>query len=192
MKIAIAVIALTLCSARAEMLDLGLNGDTFYRAYDYSGLNGTQLNGQTVSVDLTFSTQVHLYQGTWSGFMIGFAALTSGGESFITGSGYAIDINGNPVGGGILGSANTTDLMYVGLFPVYYGLTRPSDIYGVHFDLMLPELDASIVAGGIELFDNQFGQVQPFRIGPHVPEGGSTIFLTCIALAGIIGASRLR
>lgn len=182
----ITVIALALVSARADTLDLGPNGSTYYRAYEYSGLNGTQLNGQTLSVDLNFSTQVHLFQGSWSGFLVGLAVQTSGGESFITGTGYVMDINGTPLGAGVLGSANTTNLMYVGLLPVLYGLGRPSDIYGVHFDITLPDLDATIVAGGIELFDNDLvdngHRPDPFRIGPHVPEGGKTYLLLLIPL----------
>lgn len=175
-------------SVHATTLDLGPNGITHYRTYNYSALNGTKFNGQTISVDLTFSTQIHLFDNTYPDLLIGLSFLTSGGESFITGTGYVMDINGNAMIGtdSRLGSANTTDLMFVGLFPNYYGLGRPSDIYGAHFEITLPTMDGNIVAGGIELFDNQFPQAKGFRIGPHIPEGGC-IFLNALAvLLGMI------
>lgn len=174
-------------------IDLGPNGSTYYRTYDFNDLNGITFNGQTISIDLTFSTQVHLFANTYPNFLISVAFLTNGGESFITGTGYVTDINGNPMigTGSILGSANTTNLMWVGLFPIYYGLERPADIYGAHFDLTLPDLNGSVItAGGIELFDSDFilngHRVAPFRIGPHIPESGGTVFLLLIGLAPLI------
>jgi len=135
-------------------IELGPDGNSYRRTYDFSELNGMQLNGQTVSIDLVFSTQVHLFRNSLD-FLIFFTFLTSDGESFITGTGYVTNALGNPMTAtdGRLWSASTTDTMFVGLSPCDFGLERPSDIYGTHFDLTLPDIDASILDGTLLLYD---------------------------------------
>lgn len=165
-------------------IELGPDGNSYRRTYDFSELNGMQLNGQTVSIDLVFSTQVHLFRNSLD-FLIFFTFLTSGGESFITGTGYVTNALGNPMTAtdGRLWSASTTDTMFVGLSPCDFGLERPSDIYGTHFDLtFLTSTHPYSMARCYCMTSNLSRTGAPFRIGPYVPDSGPTVLLLAVAL----------
>lgn len=172
-------------------IDLGPDGLTYYRTYELNQLIGEKFNGQHVSLDLTFNKQIHLFANTYPNFLISVSFKTSGGTDFIRGTGYVTDINGQRlIDSSLLGSADTNGVTWVGLFPCYYGITQPTDIYGAHFDLVLPNFNGTIVDSGLELFDNDFvlrgHRVQTFRIGPHIPDSGSTWLLLTIALIPIL------
>lgn len=191
--------------AQADLFDLGAIGTSYFRSYDFGQLNGTSLNGQTVSFDLNFNNSVHLFSRTESSFLIGVGFQTNGSNSgFGMGSGYILDALGNPMCAmRPLGSArNDTGLFFVALFPLWADetgllatdITRPLDFYGVHFELILPDNDLRILSGELVLSTVDFTQngtrTQGFRIGPHVPDSGSTIFLLAGAIIPLLRKAR--
>jgi len=80
--------------------------------------------------------------------------------------------------------------MSIGLFPLLLdrngtpdtSLAYPFTFSSAHFHLTLPDQPGvSITDGGLLLIAQNFvyngNQTKPFRIGPHVPDRGSTLLL---------------
>jgi hypothetical protein len=175
----------------------------------FDALNGTNVGGQTVSFDLTFSNNefVRLFTITSPLFDVLLSLQTNGSGSldFLQGSGYLIDSQGSAIPGfGVTGGASGNNLLSISLFPLLKDingtpnndLPRPLDFSGIHFDLMFPDVgDPSIhVTGGqFELISNPD---EAFGIGPGIPRdivpdvGGTFMFLS-LALSLII-LSHLR
>lgn len=203
MKTLIAVIMLACGSARATTFDIGPNGSDYTRRFDFGQLNGTGLNGQTVSFDLNFNNNVHLFKGTIPDFLFSFSFQTNGADNtgFATGSGYVLDSLGDRMcGTRPLASARTDDgRLFIGLFPLFddsgngflaTDITRPVDIYGLHLDLILPDTGLTITGGGLAFFaEDDFGYRAEgfgFRVGPHIPETGSTALLLTVGIAALL------
>jgi hypothetical protein len=158
----------------------------------FSDLNGTPVTG-TLSVDFDFSGNafVRLFSqyfvanpygppvavGTGSSFDVSLVLQTSGVGlvGFLQGTGYLTDEHGIPIPGyGVTGSSSSDEgMMAIGLFPLFRDdsgspnteLIRPFDFYGVHFDLIFPDVPSLEVTGGeFGLYDNGV-----FGIGPNIP-----------------------
>ena len=165
----------------------------------FDGLNSTLLNGEALSVDFAFLNDefVRIFSVTSDPFQVSIKLQTNslGFVGFLEGSGYLIDINGNPIPGyGITGSASGSDgWMAISLFPLLKDengtpnddLLRPFDFYGVHYDLMFPDLqDDSIFITGGDFWLSSPGGV--FGVGPGiardiVPDSGGTLLLFGLA-----------
>jgi hypothetical protein len=184
----------------------------------FSGLNGTPVNG-TLSVDFTFSNDafVRLFNqyhvptpydptrtiGTDPSFDISLELQTSGYGlvGFLQGTGYIFDQAGNPIPGyGVTGSWSSDQAkMGIGLFPLLRNnsgapnldLPRPLDFYGVHFDVILPNLPYLTITGANFALYDSGGE---FGIGPNValdiPEPSAFALAALGALAYL--ASRRR
>jgi len=183
----------------ATDIDLGAPGSYFDRSYTLDALNGTTLDGQTVTINLVFNNSIHLFANTFPDFDIGLQFQTNDPNivGFITGTGTILDINGNPMCAlrPLASGYDETGGMGVGLFPLFSDkngtlatdITRPLDFYGARFNLTLPHnSDFSITEGGLTLTAVNFRFFDPFRIGPHVPHSGSTITLFALALIGLL------
>ena len=179
-------------------IDLGpprhVTGETIVR---FSGLNGVQFGGQTLSLDLVFDSNsfVRLFKNTSSTFLL-LPMLDVFGAGTInnpTGSGYLFDKSGNAISSVTsFGGSVTTDpggeafhLALAGFFPLLADETGsfPLDIYGAHLDITLPDGPAFDVRGGdFGLFPNasqRWGN--QFQIG-DVPDSGCTLLLALIAV----------
>jgi hypothetical protein len=177
----------------------------------FDGLNGTPLDGQNLAVDFSFSNNefARVFTVTTPDFMASIKLQTNslGFVGFLQGTGYLIDVNGNAIPGfGITGSASGSDgWMAISLFPLLKDedgtpnddLPRPFDFYGVHFDLVFPDVDdpSIYVTGGEFWLSDPSGGV--FGIGPGlprniVPDSGSTLLLLGIGLAVTIGLRSWR
>ncbi len=205
-QILIAALITGAASANATFFDLGPNGTYYEQIYNLSVLNGTQLNGQTVSVDLNFGVSIYLFGNTLPtfGILINFQTNDPTYPGFVIGGGFLLDDFGNPVcGTRVLGSADGSDgTSEIGLFPLLNNdgnlatdFVRPDDFYGVHFDLTLPKNSAfSITSGSFYLFADDVthngNRSGPFRIGPHVPENGTTLSLLFLGIIALMGAKR--
>ena len=169
----------------------------------FSDLNDLQLGGQTVSLDLVFSSNnfVRLFKSTNSSFLL-LPMLDVFGAGTIdnpTGSGYLFDKAGNAISSVTsFGGSVTTDpggeafrLALGGFFPLLADETGkpgedgpfPLDIYGAHLDITMPYGSAFDVTGGeLGLFPNA---AQPwhdkFQIG-DVPDSGGTLLLAFVAV----------
>jgi hypothetical protein len=176
----------------------------------FQELNGTQLTGQTLPLDFTFSNGefVRLFTITSFSFeaLISLQTNSSNAPGFRGGTGYLIDGQGMAIPGfGITGSAAGNGFLGIALFPLWKDsngtpntdLARPLDFYGIHYDLMFPNAqDPSIqvTMGTFSLFSDTGA---PFGIGPGVPrdivpdQGSGTLVLLSIGLLGPILA-RLR
>jgi hypothetical protein len=179
----------------------------------FSDLNGTPVTG-TLSLDFVFSGDafVRLFSqyfvtngpgppvafGTGSSFDILLDLQTSGTGLvgfFQPSTAYLIDEYGNPIPGyGICGRASSDQgELGIGFFPLFRDengtpnndLSRPFDFYGVHFDLVLPDLPSLEVTGSTFWLDESANGV--FGIGPNTPSDipEPTIF----ALASLGGAA---
>lgn len=166
----------------------------------FDDLNGTALSGQSLSVDFGFLNDefVRVFSVTSDAFQVLIKLQTNsvGFTGFLDGTGYLIDINGDPIPGyGITGSAAGSDgSMAISLFPLLKDedgtpnddLLRPFDFYGVHYDLTFPDVnDDTIFVTTGEFALSADGGV--FGIGPGipdniVPESGATLLLLGIGL----------
>jgi len=170
----------------------------------FDGLNGTHLNGQSLSVDFSFSNDefARIFSVTSPTFLASIKLQTNGSGlvGFLDGTGYLIDADGNAIPGyGITGSASgDSGWMGISLFPLVkddHGtpntdLLRPFDFYGVHYDLIFPDVDDLYVT------DGEFSLIDPdghlFGIGPGVqrnivPDSGNTLFLLGIGIVLTLG-----
>jgi hypothetical protein len=163
----------------------------------FAALNGIALQGQTLSLDFSFSNGefVRLFSITSDSFQVQISLQTSGmGQvGFLSGTGFLFDQHGNALDPAQdLGSASGDDgSMAAGLFPLSgSGLPRPIDFFGVHLDLTLPNNPSVAITGsGLTLLsDSGF----PFGVGPGVPPDiktpdlGSSFLLLCLGSVGLI------
>ena len=105
----------------------------------FDALNGIALQGQTLSLDFTFSHGefVRLFSVTSTPFVALLKLQTSSSSNvdFLSGTGFLVDQQGNPLQQPQqLGSASGDNgLLAAGLFPLLSGdLSRPLDFFGVH------------------------------------------------------------
>src|SRR5947209_530693 len=181
-------------SARATTIDLDLGTPphvTSNVTNSFDALNGTALQGQTLSLDFTFSHSefVRLFTVTSSPFVALLKLQTNSSSmvDFLSGTGFLVDQQGNPLQQPQqLGSAaGNNGLLAAGLFPLLPGdLQRPLDFFGIHFDLTLPVSPFVSITGEEFMFKSD----APFGVGPGVPadivpEGGSTALFLAITLA---------
>ena len=184
-------------SARATTIGLDLGSPprvTSNVTNSFDALNGIALQGQTLSLDFTFSHGefVRLFTVTSTSFVALLKLQTSSSSEvdFLSGTGFLVDQHGNPLQQPQqLGSASGDNgLLAAGLFPLLSGdLSRPLDFFGVHFDLTLPTSRFVVITGEEFMFKSD----APFGVGPGVPadivpEGGSTALFLAITLAGLI------
>lgn len=198
-KSTIAIISLCLLGqAKATIVpvDLGqprrVNGEI---AVTSPGLNGTPIDGQTLSIDYQFNRLVHLFPNTRD-FYVAIRAETSMSAvadalyPSVCGSGYVVGLNGfqgeatiNP-GNRMVFGPNVTEILF-GL--VYSGEDRPLYLTGLHFDLTLPNMDGVDITG-LTLRLNANGW-RPWQrnwvIASSVPDDGSTFALLLGALVAL-------
>ena len=193
--------------ATVSEIDLGSPGTlAIHRKFSFDQLNNTQLVGQSLSLDFTFSDNefVRLFSITSTLFSTDIKLGTNGSGDVGTlhGTGYLIDQNGEPIPGfGITGEASGNGAINLGLFPLLEdengtpnnNLPRPLDFFGVHFDLMLPDIEEP----WLHITNGQFGLFSqhdtPFGIGPGlprdiVPDSASSLILLIIAVGFLITA----
>ena len=126
-------------SARATTIDLDLGTPphvTSKVTNSFDAMNGTALQGQTLSLDFTFSHGefVRLFTVTSSPFVALLKLQTNspGMVDFLSGTGFLVDQQGNPLQPPQqLGSAaGNNGLLAAGLFPLLPGdLSRPLDFF---------------------------------------------------------------
>jgi hypothetical protein len=179
-------------------IDLGAAPNiTSQASSPFAALDGITLHGQTLSLDFSFLNGefVRLFSITSDSFHAQISLQTSGmGQvGFLSGTGFVFDQHGNPLDSAQdLGSASGDDgSMAAGLFPLFgSGLPRPSDFFGVHLDLTLPNNPSvAITSSGFTLLsDSGF----PFGVGPGIPpdittpDSGTSFLLLCLGLIGLI------
>jgi hypothetical protein len=168
-------------------------------------LNGTALQGQTLSINFIFGNGHfgRLFSVTDSSLAASLTLNTnwSGLVGFLDGTGYLFDQQGHELQSPqMLGSASSSSgTMFAGLFPLQSGnVSRPLDFFGIHFDLTLPNNPSVMLAEG-STFDLSFSENNAnarFGIGPGipqdiVPDAASTLYLLSIGLVAIV-AARLK
>jgi len=169
--------------------------------HSFVELNGTQLAGQTLSLDFSFAGDqfVRISKTTSSAFDVNLAFHTNGSSllGFLDGTGYLTNINGNPIPGfGITGSASSdSGDLFIGLFPLVKNdngtpntdLHRPLDFYDVHFNITLPDNPSFFITGAdVTLFSSSNHPIQGFGIGPFVPDSGNTALLFGLAVVVVL------
>jgi len=168
----------TVGSARATTiyLDLGDSPRTPSKVKNsFAALDGMALQGQTLSLDFTFSHAefVRLFTITSNTFLARLKLQTNSPVMlpFLNGTGFLVDQHGNALEQPQeLGSASGDDgSLGAGLLPLLPGdLQRPLDFFGLHFD-----------------------RDRPFGVGPGVPpdivpDQGSTVLLLSLASLTLI------
>ena len=190
-------------SARATTIDLDLGTPpnvTSHVTNSFDALNGTALQGQTLSLDFRFSHGefVRLFSVTSTPF-VALLKLQTGSFSnvdFLSGTGFLVDHQGNPMQPPQqLGSASGNNgLLAAGLFPLLPGdLSRPLDFFGLHLDLTLPMSPFVVITAEDFLFKSD--RNAPFGVGPGVPsdivpDSGSAFLLLCLGVIGLLGGVR--
>jgi hypothetical protein len=180
-------------------VDLGPPGRvTGQKLFGFNDLNDVQFSGQTLSLDLVFSSNdfVRLFKSTNSTFLL-LPMLDVFGAGTInnpTGSGYLFDKAGNAISSVTsFGGSVTTDpggetfrLSLAGFFPLLADQTGsfPVDIYGAHLDITLPNGPGFDVTGGeLGLFPNaSVSWHNHFQIG-DLPDSGCTLLMMVAAVA---------
>jgi len=185
-------------SARATTIDLDLGTPphvTSKVTNSFDAMNGTALQGQTLSLDFTFSNGEFVRLFTITTPFIALLKLQTnspGTLDFPSGTGFLVDQHGNALQPPQeLGSAaGDNGLLSAGLLPLLPGdLSRPLDFFGVHFNLTLP-VSSSVSITGEEFLFKSDGNA-PFGVGPGVPsdivpDGGSTALFLATTLAALI------
>ncbi len=189
----------TVGSARATTiyLDLGDSPRTPSKVKNsFAALDGMALQGQTLSLDFTFSHAefVRLFTITSNTFLARLKLQTNSPVMlpFLDGTGFLVDQHGNPLEQPQqLGSASGDNgSLGAGLLPLLPGdLQRPLDFFGLHFDLMLPMSPSISITGEEFLFSSD--RDRPFGVGPGVPpdivpDQGSTVLLLSLASLTLI------
>lgn len=210
-RLAIAIVAL-LGTASSNLrggtfieIDLG-NAGTLHRRVEvpFSDLNGTGLAGQTLSLDFEFGNGefVRLFSATNKTFACLVTLQSNVGDyaGFLNGTGYLLDDQSMPEQSPLeLGRASSDDgSMSVGLFPLFGGLKKPLDFFGVHLDITLP-VDASFNVVGGDFILNSSGSTlsDRFGVGPGVPrdivpDSGETLLLLALGLSSFLVPARVR
>jgi len=180
-------------SGTSIQIDLGppaVYTNTNLGPISFSDLNGTAVNGSTLSLDFLFPSPefVELFSSTSSSFEVSLALQTNAGTfpGFVTNaSSYLLAQDGSAIPGAnqIGRSDSSGGATFVGLFPLPPASgTFPLDFYGVHFNFTLPDDPAvSITGSNFTLFTG------PFEVGPHVPDSDSTLPLLTLSAFIMVG-----
>ncbi len=191
--IAFCLIAVVYGSVEAMPISINLGSApniTSHVTASFSDLNGTPLQGQTLSLDFLFAGGqfARLFSVTNPSFAALITLHTSGAGvvGFLDGTGSLLDQTGNTVGmAEFLGSASDNEgSMSVALFPLLSGdFSAPLDFFGIHTSLLLPiNLPVTVTGGDFQLISAGATPQDVFGIGPGiprdiVPESGSTLLL---------------
>jgi hypothetical protein len=205
------VIAFCLClvawsasNATPISIDLGPSPHiTTHVDTSFSDLNGTPLQGQSLSLDFLFANAkfVRLFSVTDPQFtvLITLNISGSGDVGVLSGTGFLLDQNGNALGSPeVLGSAGSDGSISVGLLPLLsVQFSTPLDFFGVHTSLLLPSNSSLTVTGGEFQLVNAGGSQHVFGIGPGVPrdivpDSGSTLLLCGLTLLALPAIYRRR
>jgi len=173
----------------------------------FSDMNGTLVNGSSLSIDFSFSGNefVRLLANTTPLFEVGLTLRTNAGTSpgVVTDpSGYLVDKNGNAIpNAGVTGTAQGSNgTTFVGLFPLLLdsggtpnpALMFPLDFYGVHFSFKLPnDPSVSVVGADLTLFGRGSGSQFVVEPLPQVPDSGSAFLLFSAATSVLLAIRRL-
>jgi hypothetical protein len=180
-------------------VDLGPTGVVHDSRTVESGAPDVQFEGQMIGVDFGFQNGqfIRLFTATNNSFQVdAFFRINNAplGTLNFAGNGFLTDNHGTELGPAVTLEAFpvTQDFHQVGVDLVLRPLTTdvvPDDVYGIHFDLTLPNSPefgfGDGPPGGITFNGDVFG------IGPGVPRdivpdfGSTALFLT-IALGGLI------
>lgn len=196
--IAMLLIVRTALSATTIEINLGppaIYTNTQLGPISFSDLNGTAVNGSTLSLDFFFpSTEfVELFPNTTSSFEIGVNLHTNAGTfpGVVTNaSADLVDQNGTAIPrvsliGRSDSSSGVTSFGFFPLLPPNTTLSSPLDFYGVDFTFTLPnDPSVNIVGADFTLF-GQGGSSSQFEVGPHVPDSGNTLQLLMLAVLGL-------
>jgi hypothetical protein len=194
--LSLGLLAWSSAKAMPISIDLGSSPNiTSYVGTTFSDLNGTQLQGQTLSLDFNFANGkfARLFSITNPTFELAITLQTSGSGvvGFLDGTGSLLDRSGQMLGSPVnLGSASGSDgSMIVLMFPLLSGqFSTPLDFFGVHTNLTLPNASSIMVTGGkFELISGTANSRDVFGIGPGVPrdivpESGSTLMFFSLML----------
>lgn len=173
--------------AITETIALGPGGTYVVKAYDLTALDGDNLAGQTISLDLLFDNSVHVFSNTANFALAIFLKTNSTGPlGFTTGTGYILDQFGLQASPTSALSSTYSDDGQIGVF-LSSDIARPFDFYGAHFDWTLPNYPSvSITSGIFDLQSTLLPSSPGFRIGPHVPDSGATALLLLVGLVPLV------
>lgn len=197
----ITITIVTIEQAQATVIDPGPRGTYFDRSYDMPFT--ASLTGQDTTIDINFSDSITVLYGGLSGYFDFHLSFPTDAKNivvgFIHGTGYLTDQNGIQISPAMtLGSAayynEDTAGMDIALFPFdFLSLKSPSTFYGAHFDLMFPDAPYSITNGEISLLSPTNDRyAHGFRIGPHIPETGSSAALLGLGLVALIAVKQQK
>jgi hypothetical protein len=196
MVLSLCLVASSAAKATPIAIDVGSSPNiTSHVATMFSDLNGTQLQGQTLSLDFNFASGkfARLFSVTDQTFEIAITLNTndSGLVGFLDGTGSLLDQNGNALGTPqtLFSAAGDNGSMIVAMFPLLFGqYSRPLDFFGMHADLTLPDVSSVMITGGeFQLISGTANPSDVFGIGPGVPrdivpESGGTLLLLGLVL----------
>ena len=196
-------------TGRATLIDLGppaLYTNTQLGPIAFADLNGTPVNGSTLSLNVLFSSGefVRLFSDTTPSFDVSLRLRTDAGTfpGFVTNaSAYLIAQDGSAIPGfSVVARADSngdgTSLGFFSLLADSNGtpntsLSFPLYFYGVHLTFTLPS-DPSVDIIGAEFRLFQSGRFSQFAVGPNVPDTGSTLLLFVLATSGLVAAKNWR
>lgn len=165
-----------------------------------SGLDGTTLSGQSLSLDLVFSNgvlarssfpdpgafDIDLEVYTNAGIYPGFAGPTTG---------FLLDPNGNEIGGAMTagrgdGSNGTFDVGLSAFTLGDLGGANGADISGVHFDTSFPSTGYTVT--NAELIFSLYSQYDSVKFGTagQLPEPSSGLLTLLVVLGFALAAFR--
>ncbi len=233
-KLAVLISLIIPCLVQAVPVDFGPSGvvrEPFrYRYITGVGLDNVPLAGQTLALDFTFGAHFVRAFTVTPDLLFSLGVDLDGGYLFppdsnisqqlSLGSGYFTDANGQRIGEatplfGYYGSGSYNRpgnaLTNMQIYAETDFPSRPIDLYGFHFDLTLPTIDAFITEDGnpngwndayttyayIAAVPTHTRPHPVFGIGPDiprditVPDSGATLLLLGLALSWLVGFARV-
>jgi len=195
-------------SLKATSIQIDLGPPAFYintqlGPFSFSDLNGTPVNGSTLSLDFLFTGGefVRLFSNTTKSFDIHLGLQTDARPfpGYVTNAtAYLIAQDGTAISGttSVIGRAQSnTARTFLGFFPLLAegngtpntSLSFPLDFYGVHFAFNLPDDPGAVIIDSDFTLVGRGGRSSTFAVGP-LPDTGNTLMFLFIGVSGLIAA----
>lgn len=176
------------------MVDPPLGNSPFALNLAFSALNGTAVDGQSLSLDFIFADEKWIYTSSNNHGVLLMLQTTNVGPVIPTdvpGSGSFLDDGGNSIGGPMSlyqGTTNNGGLLAASLYSgaamnLLNPIVGPFAYYGLHYDITLPTMSGTtITSAQLRVIQSDF---------VSVPDHGSSLAMLAIAIVILAGTRNL-
>ena len=176
------------------MVDPPLGTSAFSINLAFSALNGTAVDGQSLSLDFIFADEKWIYASSANHGVLLMLQTTNIGPfipTSVSGTGSFLDDGGNSIGGAMSlyqGGTNDGGLLAASLYSgaamnLLNPIVGPFSYYGLHYDITLPTMSGkTITSAQLRIVQSDF---------VSVPDHGSSLAMFAIAIVILVGTRSL-